>query len=131
MAKPQLMNSLVDTNVLIDHLRNLPQATTYLSQARRQGRLWISAITIAEIYVGQNTRQPVALAKAKRLLQHFRVAYLDRTIAAQGGALARDFAIDLPDALIAATALHKGLQLVTRNTKHFVHIPNLNLHLPY
>jgi predicted nucleic acid-binding protein len=125
------MALLVDTNILIDHLRNLPQATTYLSQARRQERLWLSAITVAEIYAGQKMRQPAELAKVKRFLQHFRVAYLDGTIAAQGGALARDFAVALPDALIAATALNKGLQLVTRNTKHFANIPNLNLLLPY
>jgi predicted nucleic acid-binding protein len=32
------------------------------------------------------------------------------------------------DLLIAATAVHHGLTLVTRNLRHFQRIPNLQLH---
>ena len=42
------MDWLVDTNILIDHLRGVPKATTFLRQARRAGTLWLSAITFAE-----------------------------------------------------------------------------------
>jgi predicted nucleic acid-binding protein len=35
-----------------------------------------------------------------------------------------------PDLLIAATALHHNLTLVTRNRKHFDRIPSLNVASP-
>jgi predicted nucleic acid-binding protein len=125
------MDLLIDTNVPIDHLRKRQQATAYLSQTRRQSRLWLSAITVAELYVGQKTRQPAEAAKVKKLLQHFRIAYLDGSTAIRGGELARDYGVALPDALIAATALQKGLSLATCNIKHFAPFPHLKVLLPY
>ena len=47
------MDWLVDTNILIDHLRGTPKATTFLRQARSAGTLWLSAITVAEVYADQ------------------------------------------------------------------------------
>src|SRR2546430_1230623 len=47
------MDWLVDTNILIDHLRGVPKATTFLRQARSAGTLWLSAITVAQGYAGQ------------------------------------------------------------------------------
>lgn len=125
------MDLLVDTNILVDHLRGLPQATAWLRQVRRSNRLWLSALTIAEIHAGQKMKQPAEAAKVKRLLQFFRVAYLDGTTAAQGGAFARDYGVALPDALIAATAVSKGMPVVTRNVKHFAVIPGLQIQTPY
>ncbi len=38
--------------------------------------------------------------------------------------------MELPDATIAATALFYDLQLITRNTKDYIHIPDLNITNP-
>lgn len=38
--------------------------------------------------------------------------------------------MDLPDAVIAATALHYNAELITVNTKDFIHIPNLKITNP-
>jgi len=51
------MDWLVDTNILIDHLRGVPKATTFLRQAGSAGTLWLSAITVAEVYAGQVSRK--------------------------------------------------------------------------
>lgn len=125
------MDWLIDTNILIDHLRGTARATAFLRKARKQQTLWISVITVAEIYAGQQMRQPKEKAKVVRFLRLFRVAYLDGTIAAIGGEIARDYGTALPDALIAATALSKGLRLATRNVRHFQGIPNLIVQSPY
>jgi hypothetical protein len=45
MEAAALMDWLVDTNILIDHLRGVSKATTFLRQARGAGTLWISAVT--------------------------------------------------------------------------------------
>lgn len=125
------MDWLVDTNILIDHLRGVSKATTFLRQAGNGGTLWVSAITIAEVFAGQKTRQLKQAAKVGRLLNHFRIAYLDGVVAKLGGEIVRDCGTALPDALIAATALRKGLVLATRNTSHFGNIPNLDIRAPY
>ncbi len=39
--------------------------------------------------------------------------------------------IKIPDAIIAASAIHTNSILVTRNTKDFQHIPNLKLLNPF
>ena len=125
------MDWLVDTNILIDHLRGVSKATTFLRQARTSGTLWLSAITVAEVYAGQGTRQSKLAAKVSRLLNLFRIAYVDGSVGRLGGEIARDCGTALPDALIAATAVRKGLVLATRNTSHFANIPNLNVQAPY
>jgi predicted nucleic acid-binding protein len=35
--------------------------------------------------------------------------------------------MDVPDLLLAATALVRGMIVVTHNTQHFTHIPGLQL----
>ena len=101
------MDWLVDTNILIDHLRGVAKATTFLRQARSSGTLWLSAITVAEVYAGQGTRQSKQASKVTRLLNLFRTAYVDGSVARLGGEIARDCGTALPDALIAATASAK------------------------
>lgn len=125
------MDWLVDTNILIDHLRGVSKATTFLRQGRRGGTLWISVITVAEVYAGQKTRQPKQTATVSRLLNLFRVAYIDGVVARLGGEIARDCGTSLPDALIAATAVRRGLVLATRNTSHFANIPHFDVRAPY
>lgn len=125
------MDWLVDTNILIDHLRGVSKATTFLATGREQRDLMGFGITIAEVFAGQKTRQLKQAAKVGRLLNHFRIAYLDGVVAKLGGEIVRDCGTALPDALIAATALRKGLVLATRNTSHFGNIPNLDIRAPY
>jgi predicted nucleic acid-binding protein len=131
MGATTLMDWLIDTNILIDHLRGTACATAFLRKARKHQTLWISVITIAEIHAGQQMQQRKEKAKVIRFLKLFRVAFLDGTIAAIGGEIARDYSASLPDALIAGTALNKGLRLATRNLRHFQGIPNLTVQSPY
>jgi predicted nucleic acid-binding protein len=102
-----------------------------LRQAGSAGTLWISVITVAEVYAGQRTRHAKQSARVSRLLNLFRIAYLDGVVAKLGGEIARDFGTALPDALIAATSVRKGLMLATRNTSHFASIADLNARAPY
>jgi len=52
---------------------------------------------------------------------------IDRSIAERAGRVAREFGLRLPDALIAATALERNLQLSTRNLKDFDKVRGLRL----
>lgn len=107
---------LVDTDVFIDHLRGAAQ----LQPGRH--RLHYSVITRAELFAG-NT----ATALATQLLAPLREVPVDRSVAERAGRVVREFGLRLPDAIIAATALEKGLQLSTRNTKDFENVRGLRL----
>src|SRR3546814_317252 len=110
---------LVDTDVFIDHLRGAAQ----LRPGRN--RLHYSVITRAELFAG-NT----ATALASQLLAPFREVAVDRDIAERAGRVARESGLRLPDALIAATALEKGLQLSTRNVSDFDKVRGLRVKPP-
>ena len=125
------MDWLIDTNILIDHFRGVAKATKFLRDTRKHGTLWVSVITVAEIHAGQGMKRPREFAKIKRFFNLFRIAYLDESMAMEGGKIVREYVVALPDALIAATALSKDLVLATRNIRHFDKIPHLKVQAPY
>lgn len=110
---------LLDTDVLIDYLRGVTEAVEYLEE--RTEALLLSAITVAELYVGvREGRERTALST---LVSAFDIVPITREIAERGGLLRRDYGrshnTGLTDALIAATAELASAQLVTLNRKHF------------
>lgn len=110
---------LVDTDVFIDHLRGAAELRS------GRNRLHYSVITRAELFAG-NT----ATALVSQLLAPFREISVDRNVAERAGRVVREFGLRLPDALIAATALEKGLQLSTRNVSDFDTVRGLRIKPP-
>lgn len=107
---------LVDTDVLIDHLRGAFE----LKPGRH--RLHYSVVTRAELFAGNSATDLVS-----QLLAPFREIPVDRSIAERAGRVAREFQLRLPDAIIAATALEGRLTLTTRNRKHFDKVRGLRI----
>ena len=108
---------LVDSDVLIDHLRG---ATAFAPPA---GAASYSVVTRAELFAGRASEEAVI----EQLLAPMRELVLDRAIAERAGRLRRDHGVGLADALIAATALAHELELLTRNRRHFERVPGLRL----
>lgn len=110
---------LVDTDVLIDYLRDTPEAVVYLENLSE--RLCISVLTIAELYSG--VRDGAERARLGAFLGAFEIVPVDEAIAQVGGLYRRDYCkghgTSLADALIAATAQVQRATLVTLNKKHF------------
>jgi predicted nucleic acid-binding protein len=110
---------LLDTCILVDYLRNYAPAVQFVSQLADPP--FISAMTVAELYVGVRHQQEQARVEA--LLERLRVLATSANVARQGGFFRRDYrhshGLDLIDALIAATAQVHGKRLVTRNARHF------------
>ena len=111
---------LVDTDVLVDHLR--------LGRGfePRGDQVSYSVITRAELFAGRHTDEPVV----SLLLEPFRELPVDRAVAELAGRLRRENGIRLPDALIAATALVHRLTLQSRNRRDFERVPRLRLRDP-
>jgi predicted nucleic acid-binding protein len=122
---------LLDTNILILHLRSHPEVTRLLYQWSETSVLCISVVTRAEILAGMHAHEE---ARTLELLDSLTSIPVDEAVADQAGRLIHQYArqgirFSFPDALIAATALRHDLTLVTTNIKHFP-IPELHLYTP-
>ena len=110
---------LIDTDVLIDYLRNRSEAVAYLESVTEP--LLISVVTIAELYAG--VKEGAERAKLDVFITAFEIASLDFAIAIAGGLHRRQYHkshnVSLADALIAATAEHYQATRITLNSKHF------------
>jgi len=109
---------LLDTDVFVDHLRGahkLPELTGSYS-----------VITRAELFAGAEADEPAVRA----LLEVHTEIAVDSAIAERAGRLRRTANVRTPDALIAATALEHGLDLVTRNRRDFAKVRGLRMRDP-
>lgn len=112
---------LVDTDVLIAHLRGITRAHDWLVAARSTGPLAVSVVTVAEITGGMRSPERRGVWA---LLSSLRTHPVNDPVARRAGSLRRQFhrshsGIGLADYLIAATAHEYGLELATLNVRHF------------
>jgi len=121
--QPEADLLVVDTDVLIDYLRDLPQAVAVLENTEQS--LAASAISIAELYVG--VRDGEERGRLDAFVNAFTVLPLNRNAAVQAGLWRQKYGpshgTGLADALIAASVAAAGATLVTLNRRHF---PMLN-----
>jgi len=111
---------LVDTDVLVDHLRG------HRKFVAGRDEVHVSAVTRAELFSGRGGKE----RRIRRLLQPMVALPVDSSIAERAGRLRRDNQRRLPDALIAATALEHRLTLVTRNVRDFDGVRGLKVRAP-
>ncbi|MBI3359069.1 MAG: type II toxin-antitoxin system VapC family toxin [Nitrospirae bacterium] len=108
------MKAVIDSDVLIDFLKGVPEAKKELALYSDR---CVSLISWMEIMSGTET--PEEERQCRSFLMQFRVIEIGREIAEQAVMFRRAHHLKLPDALILATAHHAGCILVTRNTKDF------------
>lgn len=127
------MKYLVDTDVVIEHLRGRLQ----LRDIVQEELFGVSVITAGELYVGATRSHNPTSARnhAQIFLEGETVSILTlsleimmryaetKTLLERKGNKIDDF-----DILIGATALVHNLTLITRNKKHFERIPSLRLY---
>jgi len=111
---------LVDTDVLIDHLRG------HRPFDPGPDRVFCSVITRGELFAGTGTDEDAV----RRLLAPLVEILVDRDLAEAAGRLRRTTRIPMPDAVIAATALSLGAPLVTRNKRDFGRVKGLRVRAP-
>lgn len=118
---------LLDTNVLIEILKG--NQATQDTLATMQSPFYISVITAMELIYG--ARNKAEVARLKGFIQLFSVLYLSEAISRRASRLVTEYAkshtLDIPDSLIAATALENRARLFTYNRKDFQFIPDLQL----
>lgn len=123
---------LVDTDILVDVARGVREADDFLRGARTDTPVGISTVTEMELIVG--CRNASELAQLDEFLSAFDRVKLTPDISDHAVLLMRQYRLShgllIPDALIAATAIASRRRLLTKNRKHYQHMPNLDL-VPY
>ena len=124
------MSYLIDTNVICELVKKSPNKNVVNWFNRVSDRdLYISVLTIGEIRKGldkisdDSYREKVRLWLDQDLITWFenRILPIDQHVANKWGMIQAQTKRTLPaiDSLIAATALHSDLIIVTRNIKDF------------
>jgi predicted nucleic acid-binding protein len=106
---------LIDTDVLIDALRNVPQAVGFLASQQTGGSIAISVITAMELVAG--CRDARELSLLDQFLLNFSILPMSASASSSAHQLMRahtlGHGLTVPDALIAASALEHGGILFT------------------
>lgn len=124
--------TLVDTDILIDAGKEVPEAIECLKKLESGSGIAISTVTELELIVG--CRNKHELKDLEKFLQHLDRIQLSNNISAKATELLKQYRLShgllIPDGLIAATAITNNLPLISKNQKDYRFISELQL-LPY
>ncbi len=129
------MKIVSDTNIIIDHLRNVPRATSLLEEIENGSfEGLISTITILELMAAPKMTEK-RFEIVRTLVKMFEQVPVDERVATVAGRYLAKYrpshGLEPMDAIIAATASVSEAVLFTLNTKHFKYIEGLVTINPY
>jgi predicted nucleic acid-binding protein len=120
---------LCDTNILIHAFRGRTDTIQALNSIGYPNVV-LSAITVMELLQGM--RNKAELAQMKKKLKFFDVLPLNEQISEKSIDLVEQFRLahhlEIPDAIIGATAIVHQIPIFTYNLKDFRFMPNIILH---
>jgi len=123
------MSYLIDTDILsLLFRKNVPEQLASWAEGKRE--IFISAVTMAEQEFGLEAAPQTHRKELEVILQNIRETYTEFTLPISVPVLVRwkqliaelkkkKRTMTCEDSLIAATALHLGYKVVTRNVRHF------------
>ena len=121
------MEIILDTNILIEILKNNKKT---ISEVEKYTIHHISIISVMELYYGAFNKSE--LQKLKKFTELFNIIPLNEPISTIAKDLvykyAKSHSLDIPDSLIASSALKMNLPLLSYNKKDFKFIENLILY---
>lgn len=125
-------STIIDTDIIIDVGRGIPEAANCLQELKSNSRLAISIVTQMELIVGCTSKSE--LRTLEKFLQQFDVIRIDQPISDKAVDLLRLYRLShgllIADGLIAATAIIYESPFITKKQRDYRFIQNLNL-LPY
>ena len=112
---------LLDSDIIIWHLRGQNEVTEMLRDLQRFGLPGCSALSVLEVQLGVKKGEE---EKTDRFLKSLKVFDVNGEIAGKAAYLIREskgqgITLDIPDAIIASTCILHNLILVTNNRKHY------------
>jgi predicted nucleic acid-binding protein len=123
---------LIDTDILIDASRGVADSVNFLTTQHAQG-IQVSIITAMELTAG--CRNASELSQIQQFVSGITVSPITEAISQTAHELMERFTLShglqIPDALIASTAMEHELTLYSKNIRHFRMIPDLSVVRPY
>ena len=113
---------ILDTTVLIDHLRGRREVVEFITELAQQGhQLGTCCVNIAELYAGLSDKEH---NRANRLIEHLDYYEISRGIAKLAGGYRFSFArqgvtLTTADTLVAAVAIDQDATLMTANARDY------------
>ncbi len=126
------MQIIVDSSILIDHLRGFKKATQKIDELKESGsQCCISVITEAEVLSGKDYENEDKRKDVLDLLQFFSKINTDSGTAQKAAEFRRNYGVSLDDCIIAATAFREKSILWTKNIEDFKRIKEIEVKEPY
>lgn len=125
------MKIIIDTSIFIDYFRGGKVWERFLNESKPDiNDLYLPTIVVFEIFSGKSTKNAHIAKEIKGFLKKFQKIEFTEEIALRAGELFRDTTrdLDIPDYIIAASALEIGGTVLTLNKKHFEKVPHLTLY---
>jgi predicted nucleic acid-binding protein len=122
LATLSVTKYLLDTTVLIGHLRGRPEVVRLINDLASQGhQLGICGISLAELYSGLNPSERASADRLTDVLDFFQVS---RESAKQAGCYLEEssrqgWTLTATDAILAATAIAEEAILITADARNF------------
>ena len=119
---------LCDTNVIIETLKG-DEKTIKMIERIGLENIAISSVTVMELYFGALNKKE--LNKIKKHLKALNIVHFDNDVSELAVSMiesySKSYGLQIPDAIIAATALSLEIKLFTLNLKDFRYIDGLKL----
>jgi len=119
---------LCDTNVIIEILKG-NEKTIKTIESIGLKNIAISSVTVMELYFGALNKRE--LSKIKKHLKALNIVHFDNDVSELAVSMVESYSkshgLQIPDSIIAATALSFEMKLFTLNLKDFKYIDGLNL----
>ena len=122
---------LIDTNIFVDHLRGHLPAIKFFNSLSKEENVIFSIITEAELISGKDCENIKRKELTLQFLHRWNKIIISNQIAVLAGDIKRNFDLEMPDAIIAATARVNNADLLTKNIKDFKKVPYLKVKSPY
>ncbi len=120
---------LCDTNVIIEILKG-NEKTIKTIESIGLKNIAISSVTVMELYFGALNKRE--LSKIKKHLKALNIVHFDNDVSELAVSMIESYSkshgLQIPDAIIAATALSFEMKLFTLNLKDFKYIDGLSLY---
>lgn len=126
------MIDIWDTNICIYFLQNqLPaKAKEVIKNRTLDNHIGVSVITEIELLSWDQTTENDTLI-IKKFISSNKIFELENSIKSKTAEIRKLYKTKLPDAIIAATAIENDLTLITRNSKDFSKIDDLQILNPF
>ena len=122
---------LCDTNILIHAFKGRLDTIQALNNIG-YSNIALSAVTVMELYQGMRNKNE--LAQMKKKIKYFDIVQFDDLISEKSIDFIAQFrlshGLQIPDAIIGATAVIHQIPLFTYNLKDFRFMPDIILHPP-